>query len=144
MNINKLTWNIYILLEVNSIGWSTEGLSDNLALAPPILLGRNPGNEVGCRIHFRANDSNEWNLPFSKFVKSLETPGFGFWWTVCTEYLLPCPCMGLSYGTANHDCLGITWVTPQTAPRGGDRAETLKSIRLNSVELRRRAKPCKF
>ena len=28
-------------------------------LAPPTFLGRNPGNEVGCRIHFRANDSNE-------------------------------------------------------------------------------------
>ena len=30
MNINKLTRNVYTLLDVNTIGWSREGLSDNL------------------------------------------------------------------------------------------------------------------
>lgn len=95
----------YIHIVGGKYNWLVEGGAveqprpQGFSLAPPILLGRNPGNEVGCRIHFHANDSNERILPFPKFFKSLETSSFEFWWTVRTGYLLPCP-GGLSYGTA--------------------------------------------
>ena len=55
----------YIHIVGGKYNWLVEGGTvaqprpQGLFLAPPIFLGRNPGNEVGCRIHFRANDSNE-------------------------------------------------------------------------------------
>ena len=55
----------YIHIVGSKYNWLVEGGAvgqprpQGFSLAPPIFLGRNPGNEVGCRIHFRANDSNE-------------------------------------------------------------------------------------
>lgn len=55
----------YIHIVGGKYNWLVEGGTvaqprpQGFFLAPPIFLGRNPGNEVGCRIHFRANDSNE-------------------------------------------------------------------------------------
>ena len=48
----KYNW----LVEGGAIG---QPRPQGFSLAPHIFLGRNPVNEVGCRIHFHANDSNE-------------------------------------------------------------------------------------
>ena len=66
----------YIHFVGGKYNWLVEGGAvgqprpQGFSLAPPIFLGRNPVNEVGCRIHFRANDSNEWNLPFPTFLRA--------------------------------------------------------------------------
>ena len=55
----------YIHIAGGKYNWLVEGKAvgqprpQGFSLAPPIFLGRNPVNEVGCRMHFRANDSNE-------------------------------------------------------------------------------------
>ena len=55
----------YIHIVGGKYNWLVEGSTvaqprpQGFFLTPSIFLGRNPGNEVGCRIHFRANDNNE-------------------------------------------------------------------------------------
>ena len=64
----------YIHIVGGKYNWLVEGGAigqprpQGFSLAPPISLGRNPGKEVGCRIHFRANDSNECQSPLSKIL----------------------------------------------------------------------------
>lgn len=62
MNINKLVPSPnmrYINIVGGKYNWLVEGGTvgqprpQGFSLAPPILLERNSGDEVGCRIHFR-------------------------------------------------------------------------------------------
>ena len=93
MNINKLvpSQNIkYIHIVGGKYNWLVEGGAvgqprpQGFSLAPPIFVGRNPGDEVGCRIHFRAMTVMSEISLFQNFLRAKKLLALDF----CGQFAL--------------------------------------------------------